>query len=81
MTFSGRWLIHRAMVGTYEVARVFRKELVVDPIHRDRNMAAAIDVRVDIPMESDGESLKGLSPAPQQERHSAQRTAHSADRT
>src|SRR5262249_30334291 len=50
-------LIAGAVCCTLDELLVFGEELVFDPIHRHRHMAAAVDVRVELPAVMDGETF------------------------
>jgi len=48
--FAAVRLIVGVMGLAHEIAALFRKELIIDPIHRERNVPAAIQVGVKLPL-------------------------------
>src|SRR6202034_3680544 len=51
------WLVVGVMGLTHQVAPALRKELVVNPIHRHRHVAASIHVSVEVTAEVDQKAL------------------------
>jgi len=53
------------MIGADEITLILGKEMIIDPIQRDRNVAAAIDVREVIALVIQEQTLDDLSLAPE----------------
>lgn len=55
--FAGGWSEERAVGLTHQIASALGKEVIVDPIHRDRYVTAAVDVGMEIAAEVDHEAF------------------------
>lgn len=80
-TLPCRWLIRSSMVGTDDVPPILRKELVIHPVHGQRNMATEIDISKNILLVADQKAFNGspLTTQPEFLRRPMRKLIRSAD--